>query len=59
MQACTGDQNACLKRGENSIPREIQWQARQQILAATPANAGVPERLAREFLPASFYELVA
>ena len=54
--ACRGDQNACLKRGETSIPREIQWQARQQILAATPANVGAPERLAREFLPSSFYD---
>jgi len=53
-QACTGDQNACLKEGEQSIPRELQWQARQQILAATPANVGAPERLAREFLPGSF-----
>jgi len=54
-RACTGDQNACLKAGERSIPRDIQWQARQQILTATPANVGAPERLAREFLPGSFY----
>ncbi|HKM87375.1 MAG TPA: hypothetical protein VJX48_02105 [Xanthobacteraceae bacterium] len=54
-RASTGDQNACLKQGEQSIPRDIQWQARQQILVATPANVGAPERLAREFLPGSFY----
>jgi hypothetical protein len=54
-RACTGDQKVCLKRGEPSIPRQRQWQARQQILAATPGNAGAPERMAREFLPMSFY----
>ena len=50
-RTCSGDANACLKRRENEVPRDIQWQARQQILAATPANAGPPERTAREFLP--------
>jgi hypothetical protein len=55
-RTCRGDEDACLKRGEKDIPRQIQWQARQEILAATPANAGPPERMAREFLPSSFYE---
>jgi len=50
---CSGDQNACLKRSEKEVAREIQWQARQQILASTPANAGPPERMARELLPGS------
>jgi hypothetical protein len=49
-RVCSGDQNACLKRRGQEIPREIQWQARQLILASTPANAGPPERTAREFL---------
>ncbi|MGA3308379.1 MAG: hypothetical protein ABSD08_07165 [Xanthobacteraceae bacterium] len=50
---CSGDQHACLKRREKDVPRKIQWQARQQILVSTPANAGPPERMAREFLPGS------
>ena len=54
-RACRGDQDACLKRGEKLVPRDIQWEARRQMLAATPANAGPPERMAREFLPGSFY----
>ena len=54
-RVCRGDQNACLQRGEKSIPRKLQWQARQQILRTTPANAGPPERMAREFLPMGFY----
>ena len=36
---------------EREIPREIQWQARQQILVATAADAGPAERMARAFLP--------
>ena len=50
---CSGDQNACLKRRARDVPRELQWQARHQILASTPAHAGPPERMAREFLPES------
>ena len=52
---CCGDQHACLKRRQQEIPRKIQWRARQQILRSTPANAGPPERMAREYLPSSFY----
>jgi hypothetical protein len=48
---CIGDQNACLKRRAKDVPRDLQWQARQKILASTPADAGPPERMAREFLP--------
>jgi hypothetical protein len=54
-RVCCGDQHACLKRRQNEVPRQIQWRARQQILASTPANAGPPERTAREFLPSGFY----
>jgi hypothetical protein len=54
-RVCCGDQQACLKRRQNEVPRQIQWRARQQILASTPANAGPPERTAREFLPSGFY----
>jgi hypothetical protein len=48
---CSGDANLCLKRRAPEVPRDIQWQARQQILTTTPAQAGPPERMAREFLP--------
>jgi phage-related minor tail protein len=48
---CSGDQNACLKKREQEVSRERQFRARQQVLASTPANAGPPERTAREFLP--------
>ncbi len=50
-RTCSGDADVCLKRREKEIPRDIQWQARQRILASTPASAGPPERMAREFLP--------
>jgi hypothetical protein len=50
-RTCSGDAHVCLKRRAQEVPRDIQWQARQQILAATPADAGPPERMAREFLP--------
>jgi hypothetical protein len=52
-RVCSRDQNACLKRRVREVPHEIQWQARQRILESTPANAGPPERTAREFLPGS------
>jgi hypothetical protein len=55
-RGCSGDQIACLKRSEKEVPRDLQWRARQQVLASTPANAGPPERMAREFLPGNFYE---
>jgi hypothetical protein len=50
---CAGDHHACLQRRAKDVPREVQWQARLQILASTPANAGPPERMAREFLAES------
>ena len=50
-RACMGDANACLKRSVGAISRTVQWEARQKILAATPASAGAPERAARECLP--------
>jgi hypothetical protein len=33
----------------------MQWQARQQILAATPQNIGAPERAARQCMPSDLY----
>ncbi len=56
-RACRGDQNACLKQSVDSVPRTVQYQARQRILTAT-ANADSPERTAREFMPNDFYELL-
>ena len=50
-RACQGNPGACLKRGVGTVSRDAQWQARQKILDATPAGAGVPERAARECLP--------
>jgi hypothetical protein len=55
-RTCSGDQNACLKRSGKEVPRHIQFEARQQILASTPAEAGPPERTARQFLPGSLLE---
>ena len=54
-RACSGDQNACLKRGIEHVPRSVQWDAVQEILRTTPADAGAPERTAREFMPYDFY----
>jgi hypothetical protein len=53
--ACTGDASACLKRALAAVPHAAQWQARQQILAATPDNIGAPERAARQCMPGDFY----
>jgi hypothetical protein len=55
-QACGGNQHACLKRALDRVPRLVQWQARQDILTATPLNVGGPERAARQCMPRDFYE---
>jgi hypothetical protein len=53
-RACLGDAYACLKRSERTVPRQVQWQARQQILQTTPEKEG-PERAARECMPSELY----
>ena len=53
--ACAGDAHRCLKRALDRVPHTEQWQARQMILAATPANIGAPERAARQCMPWDFY----
>jgi hypothetical protein len=53
--ACGGDANYCLKRAMSKVPHAVQWQARQMILATTPANLGAPERAARQCMPREFY----
>ncbi len=50
-RACRGDAEACLKRGVGAISRDTQWEARQKILAETPASTGDPERAARQCMP--------
>ena len=51
VRSCSGDAEVCLRRRAREIARDAQWQARQQVLAATPADAGPAERNARELLP--------
>jgi hypothetical protein len=50
-RACAGDARDCFKHGIAAVPRAAQWDARQEILAATSPSAGPPERAARECLP--------
>jgi len=49
------DAGACLKRALATVPHEVQWRARQEILAATPQNIGAPERAARQCMPSDLY----
>ncbi len=56
QRTCCGDANACLRRALDRIPRRMQWQAREDILKATPHNIGAPEREARQRMPHEFYE---
>jgi hypothetical protein len=53
-RVCKGDPDACLKRCVGAVSRDAQWEARQKILDATPADVGAPERAARECLPGEF-----
>jgi hypothetical protein len=55
-QSCDGDPKACLKQALDRVPRQTQWRTRQDILEATPANLGAPERAARQCMPRDFYE---
>ncbi len=55
LRTCDGDAHACLKRALGRVPQAQQVQARKEILAATPANIGAPEREARQRMPRDFY----
>jgi hypothetical protein len=48
---CDGDASACLRNALVRVPHREQWQARQDILDATPPNIGAPERAARQCMP--------
>ena len=50
-QTCHGEAGRCLMRGIGAVPHAAQWQARQDILDATPANIGAPARAARILMP--------
>ena len=52
--ACKCDANACLKLSVAGVTRERQFEARRQLLEATPRNLGAPERAAREIMAGSF-----
>ena len=53
---CCGEAAGCLRRALDRVPHARQWQARQDILAATPRNIGAPERAARQCMPRDLYE---
>jgi hypothetical protein len=53
---CRGNAHACLAAALTRIPQRAQWQARHDILAATPANIGKPERAARQAMPRDLYD---
>jgi hypothetical protein len=53
--ACLGDPNACLQRAVATVPHHVQVRLRDDILKATPANIGAPERRARQCMPCDFY----
>jgi hypothetical protein len=53
---CCGDQNACLKRGIDQVPRHVQFRARQYLIKITPPDAGRGARTARQYMPLAFYE---
>ena len=54
-EACLGDPNSCLQRAVATVPHHVQVRLRDDILKATPANIGAPERAARQCMPFDFY----
>jgi len=55
-RTCRGDLSRCLRSALDTVPRQVQWRAQQDILAAMPRNIGGPERQARLCLPRDFYD---
>lgn len=53
-KACSGDAFACLTRRIDEIPYELKYQTRDQIVAATPADADSATDTARRFAPHHF-----
>jgi hypothetical protein len=49
--SCRGKPADCLMRAIAAVPHQAQWQARQDVLLATPPNIGAPERAARALMP--------
>ena len=56
QRRCCGEAAGCLHRALERVPHQVQWRARQDILAATPRNIGAPERAARQCMPRDLYE---
>ncbi len=56
QRRCCGEAAGCLRRALERVPHQEQWQARQDILAATPRNIGAPERAARQCMPRDLFE---
>jgi len=54
-RACRGDAHACLERGLDFVPRQAQWDARQEIMKSSPETTGRAERTVRQFMPNDFY----
>jgi hypothetical protein len=54
-RACSGDEDACLKRSVDTVPRQEQWQARQKLLEATPRHFGRVELKVRQQMPNGFW----
>jgi hypothetical protein len=50
-QTCRSDEPFCMVVAHLRVPRQLQIQARQDILNAMPANLGAPERAARGCMP--------
>jgi hypothetical protein len=50
-QTCRSDEPFCMVVAHLRVPRQAQIQACRDILDATPANLGAPERAARGSMP--------
>jgi hypothetical protein len=54
-QTCRSDHPFCMALAYRQLPHRAQWQARQDILDAMPANIGAPERPVRQCMPYDFF----
>jgi len=53
QRRCRGDAQACLSGGSTQYRAPFSSR-RAQMMTSTPANAGPPEQLARQYLPGGF-----
>ena len=54
-RACRGEPKTCLWRSLERVPKREQYEAREELIAATPRHFGAVERKVRKTMPYNFF----